>query len=143
MQSKNHKYWKAKAIEQAKRGGTPFGAVIVNEEEEYIKAFNTTKQDGPLAHAEINAIQKLAQLDYTNTKKLRLYSTVEPCPMCMSACVWAEIGQVVYGASIADASESGRQINITSLEVIEKSWYSISLISGIEREQCLELLKNK
>ncbi|MFD0932652.1 nucleoside deaminase [Psychroflexus salinarum] len=141
MISKDDQYWMIKAVEQAKLGNTPFGAVIVNEEEEYTEAYNTTKQDGPVAHAEINAINKLNSLDYTNAARLTLYSTVEPCPMCMSAIVWAGIGKVVYGASIADASEFGRQINITSEEVANKSWYNIALESDVEREKCIELLK--
>ena len=59
----------------------------------------------------------------------------------MSAIVWAGIGKVVYGASISDASQYGRQIDITSEEVANQSWYSIVIKSGIEREKCVELLK--
>lgn len=81
----SHKYWMQKAIEQAKLGQTPYGAVIVKSDKEYITAFNTTKTDGPQAHAEMNAIQKLAQLKPYVSKDLKLYTTVEPCPMCMSA----------------------------------------------------------
>ena len=69
-------YWMNKAIEQAKKGNSAFGAVIVNDTNQYIEAFNTTNIDGPTAHAEVNAIQKLKQLDYSNTEKLTLYSTV-------------------------------------------------------------------
>lgn len=139
MLPKNHQHWMRKAIEQAKLGGTPFGAVIVNKEQQSVEAYNTTKRDGPVAHAEINAIQQLKCLDYTDSKSLTLYSTVEPCPMCMSAAVWAGIGKVVYGASIADASLFGSQIKISCEEVAQKSWYSIALVPGVEREKCLEL----
>jgi tRNA(Arg) A34 adenosine deaminase TadA len=134
-------YWMSKAIEQANLGKTPFGAVIVGNKEEYVEAYNTTKLDGPTAHAEINAIQKLKQLSYSNPKNLTLYSTVEPCPMCMSAIVWAGIGQVVFGATIDDASKFGSQIQITCKEVVDKSWYSIVLKSGVAREKCIKLFK--
>ena len=142
MIKKQHKYWMQKAITEAETGVTAFGALIVNNDDEYISAFNTTKHDGPTAHAEINVIQKLKQLEYTDAKKLTLYSTVEPCPMCMSAIVWAGIGKVVFGASIEDASEVGHQINITSQEIADQSWFEIYIEGGIEREKCKQLLKN-
>ncbi|SDG64502.1 nucleoside deaminase [Psychroflexus sediminis] len=141
MISKDQQYWMHKAMEHAKLGHTPFGAVIVTEEQQSVEAYNTTKQDGPVAHAEINVIQQLKRLKYTYARTLTLYSTVEPCPMCMSAILWAGIGKVVYGASIADASAFGHQIHISCEEVAQKSWYSIALISGVEREKCLELFE--
>lgn len=141
MISKEDSQWMEKAIVQAKLGKTPFGAVIVNSNDEFIEDYNTTKKDGPIAHAEINAIQKLNELNYTDAKNLVLYSTVEPCPMCMSAIVWAGIGKVVFGASIDDASKFGSQIHISCKDVVEKSWYKIILKSGIERERCIELFK--
>ena len=140
---KNQEYLMNKAIEKSIAGKTPFGAVIVNEKGEHVGAFNTTKEDGPTAHAEINVIQKLKQLNYTDAKKLTLYSTVEPCPMCMSAIVWAGIGKVVFGATIEDASEIGHQINITSQQVADQSWYDILITGGVEREKCKQLLKSK
>lgn len=143
MITKDHNYWMRKAIDISKNGMTPFGALIVNDKDEYIEAFNTTKQDGPTAHAEINAIRKLKQLNHTDARKLTLYSTVEPCPMCMSAIVWAGIGKVVFGASIEDASEFGHQINITSQEVANQSWYHISIKGGVERDKCKRLFNAK
>ena len=141
MSSTHHQYWMNKAIEVAKKGNTPFGALLVNNQKAYIEAYNTTKLDGPVAHAEINVIQKMSTLNFGKPMELTLYTTVEPCPMCISAIVWAGIGQVVYGASIADASQFGHQIHITSKEVIEKSWRQISLIGGVNQEHCLQLFK--
>jgi tRNA(Arg) A34 adenosine deaminase TadA len=141
MIKKDHTFWMNKAIAMAKKGKTPFGAVIVTEEETFVEAYNTTKEDGPTAHAEINAIQKLKQLQFTEAKTLKLYTTVEPCPMCMSAIVWAGIGNVIFGASIHDAAAHGRQIHITSRKVAEKSWYPIHVFEGIQREACITLFK--
>ena len=140
---KNQDYWMDKAIELSIEGKTPFGAVIVNEKDDHVGAFNTTKADGPTAHAEINVIQKLKELEYNDAEKLTLYSTVEPCPMCMSAIVWAGIGKVVFGATIEDASEVGHQINISSQQVADQSWYDILITQGVERERCKLLLKDK
>lgn len=140
---KKDTYWMNKAIAEAISGKTPFGAIIVNEKGEYISGFNTTKVDGATAHAEINVIGKLNRLNYNKPQSLTLYSTVEPCPMCMSAVIWAKIGSVVFGASIEDASKYGNQINITCQKIIDHAWYPIVLKSGIERERCKALLKNK
>lgn len=57
----------------------------------------------------------------------------------MGAIVWAGIGRVVYGASIADASKFGRQIQMTCQDIAQKSWYDIKILSGIDRERCLKL----
>lgn len=142
MNKKDHRYWMHKAIAQAKMDGNPFGAVIVNEDDQCIEAFNTTKADGPTAHAEMNVIQKLKQLQYSKSQDLTLYSTVEPCPMCMSAIVWTGIGQLIFGASIADATKFGSQIQIPSKEVAERSWRNIQITSGVERDKCVALFKN-
>lgn len=143
MFQNDHAYWMQKAIELAKKANTPFGAIIVNEKGESIGAFNTSKQDGPTAHAEINAIQEMSQTDFDKTSSLKLYSTVEPCPMCMSAIIWAGISHVIYGATIGDASEFGRQIDITSKEVADSAWYSVEIVPCVERENCLKLFKNE
>ena len=89
---KDHTYWMEKAISQAKISNTPYGAVIVNQENNFIQAYNTVATDGATAHAEINALNKLKDLHYDEAQNLTLYTTVEPCPMCMSAIVWAGIG---------------------------------------------------
>lgn len=138
---KSHTHWIQKTIEQAKLGRTPFGAVLVKSTKQYISAFNTTKKDGPQAHAEMNVIKQINKLKPYNSKDLKLYSTVEPCPMCMSALIWAGVGQLIYGANIDDAAQYGDQIHIYSQSVAKESWYSIDIISGIERTACLELFQ--
>ena len=141
MKEKPHSFWIQKAIALAKQGQTPFGALLVNTKDEFITAYNTTKLNGPTAHAEMNVIRQMHLLDYTETKTLRLYTSVEPCPMCMSAIVWAGIGSVIYGASIDDAAKYGKQIHVNSSEIVSKSWLSIQIIHHIERSLCLELFE--
>ena len=132
-------FWMRMAIDLAREGRTPFGAVLVDEEGNHTGAFNTTKLQGATAHAEINVIRKISDLDYDDARDLILYTTVEPCPMCMSAIIWAGIGTVVFGASINDAAQHGKQIMISSHQVTEAGWYDIEIRGGIEREDCLAL----
>lgn len=137
----SHKHWMNMAIEQARMGRTPFGAVIVKSDEAFISAYNTTSTDGPQAHAELNVISRIGELAPFDAKRLRLYTTVEPCPMCMSALVWAGIGQLIFGATIDDAEEFGHQIHITSQEIAAKAWYPINIIQEVERNACQELFE--
>lgn len=135
----SHQDWMQKAIAQAQLGQTPFGAVIVKSDEKYVLAINTTADDGPQAHAEMNAIKQLEQLKPYQAKDLKLYTTVEPCPMCMSALVWAGIGHLIYGATIDDAAQFGHQIHISSQDIADKAWYDIRITAGVERPACLQL----
>lgn len=103
------------AIEQAEKGmqlkeGGPFGAVIVGPSGEIVaKGHNEVlKTNDPTAHAEICAIRKACQK--LNTKDLSscvIYSTCEPCPMCLSAIIWSNIKTVYYGSNRKDASDVG------------------------------------
>jgi tRNA(Arg) A34 adenosine deaminase TadA len=135
----SHQYWMQKAIEQAKIGKTPFGAVIVKTEDQFVSAYNTTSIDGPQAHAEMNAIERLNQLKPYQATDLKLYTTVEPCPMCMSALVWAGIGHLIYGANIDDAAQFGHQIHMSSQDIADKAWYHIKITAEVERQACLQL----
>mgnify|MGYP006433374559 FL=1 len=128
-----------KAISQAQLSNTPYGAVIVNQDDDFIQAYNTVATDGATAHAEMNALYKLQELNHDEAKNLTLYTTVEPCPMCMSGIIWAGIGTVVYGASIEDAAQFGKQIFISSDEVVKQSWYDLALVKGAKRDSCMQL----
>jgi tRNA(Arg) A34 adenosine deaminase TadA len=103
----------------------PFGASIVhtNSGKLLLRALNRVAQDfDPSSHAEVRAIRlatkrlkKLSLAGYT------LYTTCEPCPMCMSTALWAGIDRVVYGAKIADANKHCKQIQIPAVEVAARS----------------------
>ncbi|NBC57132.1 MAG: nucleoside deaminase [Bacteroidetes bacterium] len=135
----SNQLWMKKAIAQARLGKTPFGAVLVESETNYVVAHNTTSTDGPQAHAELNAIQKIKTLEFKDPRLLKLYTTVEPCPMCMSALVWAGIGHLIYGATIDDAAQFGHQIHISSHHIADKAWYPIQITSEVKRYECLKL----
>ena len=140
--NKDDAYWMRLAIDLAKEGKTKFGALIVDDAGQYVGGFNTTIQDGPVAHAEINAIKKMKELDYDQAQDLTLYTTVEPCPMCMSAIIWAGIGRLVYGASISFVQQFGKQITLSSKQVAAEAWYAIEINPGIERKACEQLFSS-
>ncbi|MBK6264418.1 nucleoside deaminase [Marivirga sp. S37H4] len=139
----SHEFWMKMAIDLARESKTPFGSVIVDNEGQFVGAYNTAIHDGAIAHAEINALRKIDKLDYNHPEDLIIYSTVEPCPMCMSAIIWTEIGQVVYGADIPFASTYCKQINLRAQEVANTSTLDTIIMGGILKEDCESLFKLK
>lgn len=89
--------------------GGPFGAVIIKDNIIISKAHNTVLKDNdPTAHAEINAIRKACQKLKTNDLEgCIIYTTCYPCPMCMSAIIWANIKTIYYGNTKEDAANIG------------------------------------
>lgn len=121
----------------------PFGSSIIHTRsgEVLIRALNAVARElDPSSHAEVRAI-RLA------TKKLKsislagytLYTTCEPCPMCMSTILWAGLDRVVYGATIEDANRHCRQIHIHAKEVAERSDMRCKVEGPVLREQCYAL----
>ncbi len=102
------------AVEEARRGvleghGGPFGAVIVRNGEVVAAAHNTVVHSkDPTAHAEVNAIRMAsARLGRFDLSDCELYTTCEPCPMCLAAIHWARIPVVYQGATRQDAAAAG------------------------------------
>ena len=103
-----------RAIELAERNaasvtGGPFGAVVVKDGKVIAEASNTVTVDNdPTAHAEVNAIRKAcAALGTFDLSGCELYTSCEPCPMCLAACYWAHIDKVYYAADREDAAAAG------------------------------------
>ena len=104
-----------------KDGGAPYGAVIVDpEKNEIIVQGNNHASSNPIWHGEMDALNKLAGMVekegltvYQVAPKLELYTSAEPCSMCMSALAWSGIGRVYYGTSIPFIASQGlNQISI-------------------------------
>lgn len=98
------------AIENAKNNqGGPFGAIIVHQDEIIAHSGNhVTTQLDPTAHAEILAIRQACQkLNDFQLSDCTLYSSCEPCPMCLGAIYWARIKRIYYACSRQDASTAG------------------------------------
>ena len=114
MNTTDHNYFMQKAIELAAENagsvtGGPFGAVIVKDGEIVAMQSNkVTVENDPTAHAEVNAIRaackKLGTFDLSGCI---LYSSCEPCPMCLSAAYWAHIDKIYYAADRFDAARVG------------------------------------
>ena len=127
------------AIDAKKLNDGPFGALVLDEQNEIIaRAGNTTNSDHSITyHAEINAIQ---QAEYNRGKgKLKgctLVSSAEPCPMCASAIAWSGLRKVIYGVSIESLKAEGfDQIDIGCREILERANYPIKVIGPrLEKE---------
>jgi tRNA(Arg) A34 adenosine deaminase TadA len=121
----------------------PFGASIVHTEsgELLLRALNAVRQEtDPSAHAEVRAIRKAAKrLKKISLAGFTLYTTCEPCPMCMSAALWAGLDRVVYGATIEDANRHCNQIQIPATEVAARSDMTCAVDGPILRDECYTL----
>lgn len=96
-------------LENNYQNGGPFGAVIVKDGKIISRAHNTVIESmDATAHAEVNAIREASKI--LNTHDLSdctLYASSEPCPMCLSAIIWANIKEVYYANSAKEAEEIG------------------------------------
>lgn len=97
------------SIENIKKGGGPFGAVIVKNGEIVAESGNSVTLDNdPTAHAEINTIRKAAKkLGTFDLSGCEIYSSCEPCPMCLGAIYWARIDSLYFGNNKVDADNIG------------------------------------
>lgn len=97
------------ADNNVRNGGGPFGAVIVKDGKVVATGVNrVTANNDPTAHAEVSAIRnackKLKTFDLSGCE---IYSSCEPCPMCLGAIYWSRIKKIYYGNSKADAKDIG------------------------------------
>ena len=97
------------AVESVEAGGGPFGAVIVREGKIIARGSNrVTLACDPTAHAEIVAIREAGRaLQDFRLADCILYSSCEPCPMCLAACYWARISELVFAGTKTDAAAAG------------------------------------
>ena len=97
------------ARENVRKGGGPFGAVIVRDGQVIAASANEVISiPDPTAHAEVQAIRKAAEaLDSYDLSGTTLYTSCEPCPMCLGAIYWARISRVVFASDRFDAEKAG------------------------------------
>lgn len=93
------------SVENIANGGGPFGAVIVRDGEILATGTNrVTATNDPTAHAEVNAIREACRkLGVFKLEGSTIYTSCEPCPMCLSAIYWAGISRIFYGNTKSDA----------------------------------------
>jgi guanine deaminase len=97
------------ALENVGAGGGPFGAVVVKDGRVIAQGVNrVTANHDPTAHAEVEAIREAChKLGDFQIGGCELYTTCEPCPMCLGAIYWARPARVFYAGSAADAAAAG------------------------------------
>ncbi len=124
----------------AKKEGGPFGAVIVDKEGNIIAKGNNKvlKTNDPTAHAEIVAIRNASEkLQTYDLSEYILYTSCEPCPMCLSAIIWANIKKVYYGCTKKDAGDIGFRDDMIYDYLKEKNEDLIEL-KELDRNECIK-----
>lgn len=136
------------AKDMAKNGmnsneGGPFGAIITDKEGNIISKGNNQvlKNNDPTAHAEVvairNACSKLNTYDLSN---YILYTSCEPCPMCLSAIIWSNIKDIYYACTKSDAAEIGFRDDMI-YEYLKGNNKDLINLKQIDRDECIELFK--
>lgn len=138
------------AIEEARKTmneniGGPFGAAIINEEGEILSVSSNSvlRDNDPTAHAEVNAIRKACQkINSYDLTGCVLYTTAYPCPMCLSAIIWANVKKVYFGCRPQDAEEIGFRDDFI-YRFIENKCQETEVLDLIEldRDDCLKLFQ--
>ena len=110
------------SIESINSGGGPFGSVIVKDNKIISEGMNrVTVNNDPTAHGEIVAIRLATKdLNNFNLKGCELYSSTEPCPMCLSAIYWARIDKIYYANTRNDAQKIDFDDSLIYSELIKK-----------------------
>ncbi len=144
----NHSGFMQEAVKEAMRGikanhGNPFGAVIVKNGKIIARGHNMVlKENDPTAHAEIIAIRNAAKK--SNNRHLfdcTIYSSCEPCPMCLCAIYWARIKKVYYGCTKKDAAKIGFEDLLFHEVLKEYSEKKLAFSKQIMRNNCLAPFK--
>ena len=127
---------------------TPFGASIYNSQGELIaQAYNTViKNKDQTCHGEMNTLREaFKKMGNRSLRGCILYSTCEPCPMCMSACIWAEIDTVVFAATAKDDANFDwpQPLPITATDIASRvvGENKCKVIQQVERERAQKLFE--
>ena len=128
------------SIESINSGGGPFGSVIVKDEKIISEGMNrVTVDNDPTSHGEIVAIRNACKkLNTFNLSNCSLYSSCEPCPMCMSAIYWSRIGKVYYANTRDDAKKINFDDSLIYSEISKKNEDKKISIKQMMRNEALE-----
>lgn len=137
-----------KAKENAEVGirnceGGPFGVVIIDKDGNIIANGNNRvlKEKDPTAHAEIVAIREASKkLNTYDLSNCILYTSCEPCPMCLSAIIWANIETVYYGCTKSDAGKIGFRDNVI-YDFIKGKNKDLLNLKQIDRDECIKIFE--
>jgi tRNA(adenine34) deaminase len=132
------------AIEEARQADFPFGAVIVRDGGIIARGRNLGRTDrDPTAHGEMVAIRScLAEHGPAALRGSTLYTSGEPCAMCMGAILWCHIGRLVFAASVTQLATKIDQIMLSSAEVAAKApFVPITITGGVLADEAMQLFK--
>jgi tRNA(adenine34) deaminase len=130
------------ALAEAARGDYPFGAVITRDGRVLSSGHNSGKtMNDPTAHGEMMAIRHIvAERPASEFHGATLYTTGEPCPMCMGAIIWCGIGRVVFAASIEELATRLGQIMVNSRALADAAPFAnIEITGGVLSSEALAL----
>ena len=130
------------ALDEARRGDYPFGAVIVREGQILALGRNLGKtDDDPTAHGEMVAIRRcLLDRGRAALQGSTFYTSGEPCAMCMGAIIWCGIGRLVFAASVQQLATKINQIMISSAEIAAKAPFApIKITGGVLADEAMQL----
>jgi len=131
------------SIENIENGGGPFGAVIVKDGKIIAKSVNkVTLNNDPTAHAEVNTIRDAAKnLNTFDLSGCEIYSSCEPCPMCLGAIYWARLDKLYFANTKTDAKNIGFDDSFIYDEInLSHNQRKIPTIQ-LMREEALEAFK--
>lgn len=134
------------AINEARKGihrgeGGPFGSVVVKEGGIVGRGHNmVVANNDPTAHGEISAIRDACNnLNTFSLEGCELYTTAEPCPMCLAAILWSRIDKVYYGCNVRDTADIG--FDDSKFYNALKGDNDLCTLSELDRDECLKLFK--
>jgi tRNA(Arg) A34 adenosine deaminase TadA len=130
------------AIAEARRADFPFGAVIVRDGKILAQGRNLGRTtDDPTAHGEMVAIRRaLARHGSKALRGATIYTSGEPCAMCMGAILWCGFGRLVFAASVEQLATKINQIMISSADLAAKASYApIAITGGVLADEAMRL----
>lgn len=132
------------ALAEAAKAAFPFGAVIVKDNQVIARGHNRTGIDrDPTAHGEMVAIRACLSAHGPDVLNgATLYTSGEPCCMCMGAILWCGLGRLVYAASLAQLSTRVDQIRLSAEDVASKAPFApIDIAGGVLDEKAMTLFR--
>lgn len=131
------------SIESVRNGGGPFGAIIARKGEIIAEGSNgVTIYNDPTAHAEVTAIRKACEkLGTFELKGCEIYTSCEPCPMCLGAIYWAHLDKIYYANDRKDAADIGFDDDFIYQEIEVKPQYRKKPSEILMREEGLEAFR--
>jgi tRNA(adenine34) deaminase len=134
------------ALDEARQADFPFGAVIVRDGQVLARGRNLGRTNGdPTAHGEMIAIRHcLTEHGSTALRGSTLYTTGEPCAMCMGAILWCRVGRLVFAASVQQLATTLDQIMISSADIAAKApFVPITITGGVLADEAMQLFGKK